>query len=239
MIKFGTAIDSKRADADELVANIEKALDFSDQVVELSLTKISKVIYSTRASNLLKKFKYRSIHLPVLNDGKFISYPDPSIEKEMKIIDQFIEDISPQTVLVHPDQVRDFGWVVNKYGSRLAFENMDSKKKFGKTVEDMEIVFNKCPKAKWVFDLNHIYTNDNSMSLAKDFFARFKNRLTHYHISGYGGFHDALCLSHEDVIIKGLLSLNYPIVDEGNLLSKDVLREEFNYITERLKTVIK
>lgn len=235
-IRFGPAVDSKRADAKELISYIETALRFSDEAIELSLTKTSKVVYDVNVSVLLKKFKYRSVHLPVLKNGdEFISYPDDSIEKEIKIIDQFIEEISPNTVLVHPDQIRDFEWATRKYGPLLAFENMDVRKKFGKTVEDMEFVFNKCPEAKWVFDLNHIYTNDNSMDLAVKFFTKFKNRLTHYHISGYGGFHDALCLSQEDVIIKGLLSLDYPIIDEGRLLPKGVLEKEFDYIVERIQ----
>lgn len=136
--------------------------------------------------------------------------------------------------MVHPDQVTDFNWANEKYGSLLAFENMDEKKKFGKTIFDMKEVFNKCPNSKWVFDLNHIYTNDNTMDLAKSFFDEFKNRLTHFHISGYGGFHDALCISKEDVIIKGLVSLDYPIVDEGNLILKNVLNEEYKYIIDRL-----
>ena len=235
-VRFGPAVSSKIADAEELIRDLETVLGFSNEAIELSLTKTSKLVYDTRISELLKKFKYKSVHLPVLKDGdEVIYYPDDSIKTWIKIIDQYIEDICPDTVLVHPDQVRDFKWLTRKYGCALALENLDARKKFGKTIEDMESVFKECPGAKWVFDLNHIYTNDRSMGLATEFFDKFQNRLAHYHISGYGGFHDALCLSREDVIIKGLLSLDYPVIDEGNLLQKGVLEKEFNYITERLQ----
>jgi hypothetical protein len=115
---------------------------------------------------------------------------------------------------------------------------MDIDKKFGKSIEDMKHVFELCPDAKWVFDLNHVYTNDNTMETAKDFYNTFKQRLTHYHLSGYGGFHDALCLSKEDIILKGIQSLEFPIIDEGNLLLKGVLKEEFEYVSNRIQNLI-
>ena len=79
---------------------------------------------------------------------------------------------------------------------------MDSKKNFGKSVEDMRQVFTKSPQAKFVFDINHIYTNDKTMASASDFFNEFKHRLAHYHVSSLGDFHDCFCLTHEDVIFR-------------------------------------
>ena len=235
-IKFGPAISSRNGDPAELIDYLSQALMFSDEAVELSLTRIEKIKNSItdEVLSLLAKFKYKSIHLPVVNNDKFISYPDKSAEESLKIIDRIISKISINTILIHPDQVRDFDWAKSRYGSLLAFENMDSKKKFGKTLEEMMKVFEICPEAKWVFDVNHLYTNDKSMKSSGDFFNALSNKLTHYHISGYGGFHDALCLSKEDIILKGIKSLDYPIIDEGNLLEKGVLKEEYDYIIERL-----
>lgn len=237
-IIFGPAVDSKKGDSDELVRNLKKALDFSNGAVELSFTSLHKVVYSREMVDVFNKFKYKSIHLPVVEEisgvKSFLSYPDTNIELQLGIIDQIIMESSPNTVLIHPDQVNDFDWVSKKYGSQLAFENMDSEKKFGKTINDIKNVFRKCPQAKWVFDVNHIYTYDNSMKLADDFYNAFKDRLTHYHLSGYGGFHDALCLSKEDIILKGIISFDFPIIDEGNLLLKNVLNEEYEYILERI-----
>ena len=163
---------------------IKSSLDFSDEAVELSFTRTDKVFYDEDAIGLLRKFKYKSIHMPVLNHGNFISYPDSIIDNELTIIDKIIEEIDPNTVLFHPDQMVDFKWVREKYGNRLAFENIDARKMFGKTVDEMAKVFELCPNAKFVLDVNHVYTNDKTMILASDLYLAFKDRLTHYHLSG-------------------------------------------------------
>jgi len=234
-LKFGPAVSSLRTEPKKLIEYLTATLDFSNEAIELSLVSTDRVFYDQTVADLLKKFKYRSIHLPVLDvDRKVISYPDPKIINELNIIDRYIIEISPNTVLVHPDQINDLDWLTQKYGKLLAFENLDAKKSFGKTVADLESIFKKCPDAKLVLDLNHIYTNDQSMILAADFFQTFKSRLCHFHLSGYGGFHDALCLSQENVIVKGLISLDYPIIDEGNLMERDLLKPEYDYLCELL-----
>lgn len=236
-LKFGPAVSSLSSEPEKLIEYLTKALEFSNEAIELSLVTTDRIFYDARAVSLLRKFKYRSIHLPVLDASKkVIIYPDPKIFDELGTVDRYISEISPQTVLVHPDQISDFDWLAEKYGDLLAFENLDAKKIFGKTVADLNFVFKKCPKAKLVLDLNHVYTNDESMALADDIYQAFKTRLCHFHLSGYGGFHDALCLSQENVIVKGLVSLDYPIIDEGNLMERDLLKTEFDYVCELLLT---
>lgn len=181
-MKFGPNVDS--------LEEIETSLIFSNEAVELSFTRTNKIFYDKNAVSLLRKFKYKSIHMPVLNDNNFISYPNQSIGNELAAIDNIIEEINPDTILFHPDQVRDFGWAKEKYGNRLAFENMDSKKLFGKTVEDMTKVFELCPDAKFILDVNHVYTNDQTIDV--------------------------------------------PIIHEGNLLEKNILKKEFDYISQRI-----
>ena len=231
-IKFGPNVCGETGKSEELIKNIKTSLNFSDEAVELALQDLSRVGNNREVNNLIKSFKYISIHMPVIKNNLFISYPDLSIETEISSIDEIIDAISPHTILFHPDLINDFEWVRSKYGSRLAFENMDSRKNFGKTVEDMINVFEMCPDAKFVLDVNHIYTNDKTMKLANDFYLAFKDRLTHYHLSGYGGFHDALCKTHEDIILKGIESFDYPIIHEGNLLQMNILKEEFEYISK-------
>jgi hypothetical protein len=223
---FGPNVDSNH--------EIESALNFSNEAVELSFTRTQKIFYDKNANELLKKFKYISIHMPVLKDKEFISYPDNSISDELETIDSIINDINPNTILFHPDQIRDFNWVKEKYGGRLAFENMDSRKNFGKTIGDMTKVFDSCPEAKFVLDVNHVYTNDETMNLATILFNGLSNRLTHYHLSGFGGLHNALCQTHEDIILKGIKSLDKPIIHEGDLLNKNLLINEFEYIIKRI-----
>lgn len=65
-IKFGPAVDSKTGSVEETLVNLRQALDFSDEVVELSFTALDRVVYSDDIVQTFRKFKYRSIHLPVV-----------------------------------------------------------------------------------------------------------------------------------------------------------------------------
>lgn len=235
---FGASIGASTEN--EFKRSLKTALRHSTDAIELGFTALNEIHYSAEIVDIFKQFTYRSIHLPVVyyeeNQMYFLTYPHIRIENSLKVIDKFIEQTNPHTVVMHPDQIVDFTWAVKRYGPRLAFENMDKNKQFGKTLEDMSKVFEKCPSARWVFDLNHIYTNDNSMQLAHDFYNLFSNRLAHYHISGYGGFHDALCRSKEEVIVKGIISPDFPIIDEGDIVSKGLYEEELEYIKEKYKS---
>jgi hypothetical protein len=237
-IEFGLAIASGTGNPKELERYLHEALDSSIQAVELSFTRVSKIRDSItpEAVSLFSKFKYKSIHFPVKNEAnETIMYPNNISEEEIGKIDNLLEKVSVDTLVIHPDQITDSDWLVNKYGRLLAFENLDIKKSFGKTVDQMEEVFKRYPDTKFVFDLNHVYTNDQSMESAKNFFDKFETRMAHYHFSGYGGFHSPLCQSKEDIILKGLISLKYPVIHEGNLLQKRLLKEERDYISSRLQ----
>ena len=235
-INFGLAIASETGNPKELEKYLQEALDLSIDAVELSFTKVERIgdSITDKVIELFDKFKYKSIHLPVKHNGQYFTYPDKSIDKDLQIIDKILQKINVDTVLVHPDQIGDSNWLADKYGKLLAFENMDIRKNFGKSVNEMKQVFDKFPQAKFVCDVNHIWTNDHSMETAKDYFNEFHNRLTHYHLSGYGGLHDALCRSREDEILKGLMSFDCPIIDEGHLSQKGLIKEEYQYILDCL-----
>lgn len=187
----------------------------------------------------LKQFEYISIHAPVLiaeDPKEWIRYPgkegDAVIDKLLGIA----QSLGARTILFHPDLVDDFRWLNERVGKLLAFENMDIKKSFGKTIEEMESVFTQAPNARWVCDVNHIYTMDETMKLTEQFHTHFQDRLCHYHLSGYGGWHDALHLSREDIILEGIKDFSKPIIDEGRALrdGKESLLKENTYILDRL-----
>lgn len=181
---------------------------------------------------LVKKFKYRSLHAPVKNIKYPSSKSNPIVEKLLFLV----EKINPQTVLFHPDLITDFNWLNQKFGPLLAFENMDFRKNYGKTIKDLEEVFDKSPQAKWVFDVNHLYTHNRSMNKANQYYQKFRDRFCHYHLSGYGGFHNCLCLTNEDIILKGIVDPSRPIISEGAAPNmKEVIRQEHAYILSKLK----
>lgn len=101
----------------------------------------------------------------------------------------------------------------------LAFENMSSKNTYGIYPEDLQKIFKQCPKARWACDLNHIYTNDKTMSTVQRWHELLGERLTHYHISSFGGFHDSFINtlgSGEEIILSGVLDLSKPLIHEGH-----------------------
>lgn len=93
---------------------------------------------------------------------------------------------------------------------------MDRAKVFGQTPSDMRTVFDDAPQAQWTFDLNHVYSNDDSMQLVDDFYD-LSDRLAHYHVSGYGGPelpHTTLHDSNQNIILRSIRT-NHPIIIES------------------------
>jgi hypothetical protein len=241
-LKIGPAIGSYESKPKKLIDLLTSSLSFSNEVLEMSLIGLEKVknILDPRVIKLVKRFKYRSVHFPAIinkgEDKKFLSYPKDvaQFEGQFRIIDQFIKATKPHTLLFHPDLINDFIWLSKKYGGLVAFENMDDGKKIGRTAKDLVEIFRKCPKAKWVFDINHLYTNDHSMKSADEFWQLFKGRLGHYHISSLGDFHDCFYITHEDAILRGIKDVNYPMVHEGHALEKGIWAKEVEYIKKRV-----
>lgn len=191
----------------------------------------------------LRKFKYRSIHAPVFitPDGiyenrKVLFYPAENTKEILNQIIEVADKIQADTILFHPDNITDFAALEKIFGERLAFENLDSRKEKFNQVKDLRQAYLLAPKAKFVLDVNHIYTMDKTMSLARDFYDNFKDRLCHYHLSAFGGFHDCFISTGEDIILKGLIDLEIPIIHEGNALKNGLisLKAEHQYILNHL-----
>lgn len=192
--------------------------DISDQIIRELLP-------------LTKPFTYISVHLPC-----DIRYPGPEIERYLSMVKHFIQQAKVETLVLHPDVIDDFPWINNTFGSLLALENMDSTKAFGNTLPDMMKVFEWCPQARWVCDVNHVFTNDRSMKLGVEFHTALGNRLAHYHASGYGTkIHTFVSQTHEDAIIDGILDLSKPIILEGGEpCGVGMLTAERDYIQGRI-----
>lgn len=241
-MRLGFNLSIARKTLSEVQAELQEYYSVSNEAIELCLTDLVgllefpfKDIYSN-----LKKFKYISLHLPVvsgedLNKKEFLTYPNVKLNPYIEVIKQIAKDININTYVLHPDQVLDFNWAKAELGDLLGFENMDNRKSFGKAIGDMKTVFDKCPNAKWIFDINHLYTNDNSMESSKHFYENFKNRLTHYHISAFGGFHSSFTKNPNEVgILKGVYDLEHPLIHEGYKYKDGNVKEEYELIRNLL-----
>lgn len=212
---------------------VEKLLEVGNSAIEISMgyQHYLDQNYTEEYFAAVRNFQYRSIH-----GFSDIRYPSKEAERIVPILLEHAKSIDAHTITLHPDRVDDFDWVSAKFGSILAYENMDWRKNFGRTLEDMEIVFEKAPDARWVFDVNHIYTWDKSMEAAGEFYQSFKARLAHYHLSGFGGTtHQCLSQTHEHIIFSGIKD-DKPIilesVPENGWIEPQV---EYDYVLEHLQ----
>lgn len=85
-------------------------------------------------------------------------------------------------IVVHPDAIRDFeSW--KALGTRLCIENMDQRKRRGRTVRELTDIFRTLPEARFCFDMGHCHQLDPTMVEAILLLREFADRLTLIHVS--------------------------------------------------------
>lgn len=182
--------------------------------------------------DIIKQFGYRTVHLPELHD--------PTSSRELILASQDLGTrIDVQDFTLHPTNLDSFGWLAGEFGDLLSIENMDRRKDFGKTPADLARVFSELPNAGWIFDVNHIKTNDPTMALADEFYKQLSGQLKHYHLSGYVDDnlpHTLLADTRQDEIIAKVTDKTKPIILES-LGANDLgrFREELAYVSTRLQ----
>ena len=144
------------------------------KAIELSALRVSELdpLLQAIPSLNLSKYEYISFHAP----SAF------SEEEEQRVIDllSFLPEHWP--IVIHPDAIHNFSlWV--PLSSRLAIENMDSRKSVGKSVSDLCEVFERLPLARMCLDLGHARQVDSSMIGTYLLLKRFKERIVQLHVS--------------------------------------------------------
>jgi hypothetical protein len=121
----------------------------------------------------LAQFQYISIHAP----SSF------SAENEGWIFGELYKCLDRGwPIIVHPDTLYDRSlWRL--LGDLLCIENMDLRKGIGRTVRELEYLFNEFPLASFCFDIGHARQVDTSMTEAYQMLKRFSPRLRQVHIS--------------------------------------------------------
>jgi hypothetical protein len=85
-------------------------------------------------------------------------------------------------VVVHPDSVVDHGcW--RDFGSLLCLENMDNRKRTGRTAEELAPHFHQLPEASFCLDLGHAQQVDPTLSVAREMLRDYGDRLKQLHLS--------------------------------------------------------
>lgn len=145
------------------------------RAVELSALRESELPLLMAAMDELdlSAFEYVSIHAPggrrALRESEVTQLLAPCIERRWPVI-------------VHPDSIVDHGcW--RDFGSLLCLENMDNRKRSGRTAEELAPYFYLLPEASFCLDLGHAQQVDPTLSVARKMLRDYGHRLKQLHLS--------------------------------------------------------
>ena len=85
-------------------------------------------------------------------------------------------------IVVHPDVIHQ-PHLWKCFGEQLLIENMDQRKSMGRTVEELEKLFEEFPDARLCLDVAHARQMDTTLSLLGRIIKRFVDRIAEIHIS--------------------------------------------------------
>jgi hypothetical protein len=121
----------------------------------------------------LRKYSYVSIHAPSVF----------SQVEERAVVDQIAGmALRALPVIVHPDSIHDFDlW--SSLGEAVCIENMDSRKRTGRTAAELARFFERLPQARFCLDVAHARQFDTSMVESYLMLERFADRLVQVHLS--------------------------------------------------------
>ncbi|WP_434046066.1 MULTISPECIES: hypothetical protein [Sorangium] len=175
------------------LSDVERALAMlegsSATAVELSALRISELrpLLRRLGSLDLSRYRYVSFHAPSRFDAA----------EERAVADAMAEVAAlGWLVVLHPDTLHDLGaW--RQLGGLLAIENMDKRKRTGRTVEELAAFFDALPEASFCFDIGHAHQVDRTMTEAHFLVKAHRARLKQLHVSevNAGSRHDALSQS--------------------------------------------
>jgi hypothetical protein len=121
----------------------------------------------------LSQFTYIAFHAP--------SRIEPSAEAEVV---ERLERVAQRgwPVILHPDAIHDYSlW--RQLGNALCIENMDRRKPAGRTVAELEPIFDELPEAGFCFDIGHARQVDSTMTEAYFLLRHFGSRFRQLHVS--------------------------------------------------------
>jgi hypothetical protein len=190
-------------------------------VVELSAIREHELVPLLRSLDDLdlSQFSYVSIHAP----SSFSPEAEASIFQELYAIRH-----RGWPIIVHPDTLHDYSlW--RKLGNLLCVENMDKRKPVGRTVRELELLFEQFPEASFCFDIGHARQVDTSMTEAYLMLKRYSSRLRQVHISEVNSRNKHDRLSFVSILgfqeVTHLIPPSMPVIIES-VIAKDQIGAE-------------
>ncbi len=171
----------------------------------------------------LAGFEYVSIHAP-----SFDNFNETEIVAMLQKLTEVNDRLKFKAVVLHPYETMNFD-IFRQFDLPFMIENMDWRKDFGKYVDSLENIFSKFD-APMVLDLNHCYTNDPSMRLARDIAETFGGRIEEIHLSGFETFHEPLFKTKQTEILQSIPDKRLPIIIESGCENIKEAKKEFEYV---------
>lgn len=171
----------------DLLAAVEETSTFATELAALSEPEFSALSdFLAHAGPL--PFRYLSVHAPVKQ----------RVAAEVDMVSWLAGlPSNVNSIVTHPDTIEDSA-PYRLLGSRLVIENMDARKSDGRTVAELEPIFDLLPEAGFCFDIAHAWSIDPSMKLATELLDRFGPRLRQVHLSSLeDGRHVPVLAEHE------------------------------------------
>ncbi len=206
---------------DDFRLALEVVAPFRLTSVELSALRMSEVDDLLCAiPNLdLKQYKHISLHAP----SRYEKYEEQELARSL-----YKHVPKSWRIVLHPDAISDFE-IWKRFGPQLAIENMDRRKRLGRTAEELSHVFAKLPQASLCFDIGHARQWDPSLTEAYRILKCFSDRLTEVHLSEVNSESKHDCLSHRAVVsfrqVASLIEEAVPIIIESRVKKEQIADE--------------
>lgn len=142
--------------------------------VELSALRVSELPPLLNAISTLNlgQFSYIAVHAP----SSFTKSEEAQI---VSLLTRFPENWN---IVLHPDAVHE-AELWQRFGHRLLIENMDRRKRDGRSAEEISHWLLRLPQAQLCFDLAHAQQWDTTMTEAYLILKKFSKRTRQVHIS--------------------------------------------------------
>ena len=121
----------------------------------------------------LTQFTYVSVHAP----SRFVEMSEKHAVKLLRGVAE-----REWSIVLHPDAIRDWScWL--EFGSFVCIENMDKRKRIGRTAGELTEIFEKLPEASLCFDIAHARQVDPTMLEARAILRLHSHRIRQLHVS--------------------------------------------------------
>lgn len=201
----------------------------NSNAVELHCINEYSIDYLIYSDIDLCNFYFKSLHTPD------ISYINNEVSK--RILDKIVavtKKLGIDNIIFHTDKLMDWDLILSYHPLPISIENMDARKSFGKSMDDVKSILDLYPFGL-TLDLQHCYTYDSTMNIAQEFHDFYSDRIVEYHISGNEKHHHIpLYKAKQDIILESLKNRNIPIIIESAYDKMGEHKEEMIYVMSRI-----